>query len=69
MKDINRLKVVLVEQKKTSKWLAGELDKDAATIAKWCANTSQPDLKTLTQMAQLQQVGISELLNKTENVL
>lgn len=69
MKDINRLKVVLVEQKKTSKWLAGELDKDAATIAKWCANTSQPDLKTLTQMAQLQQVDISELLNKTENVL
>lgn len=69
MKDINRLKVVIVEQKKTSKWLAGELDKDAATIAKWCANTSQPDLKTLTQMAQLQQVDISELLNKTENVL
>lgn len=69
MKDINRLKVVLVEQKETSKWLAGELDKDSATIAKWCANTSQPDLNTLTKVAQLQQVGISELLNETENVL
>lgn len=54
MKDINRLKVVLVEQKETSKWLAGELDKDSATIAKWCANTSQPDLNTLTKVAQLQ---------------
>lgn len=49
--------------------MAGELDKDSATIAKWCTNTSQPDLNTLTKVAQLQQVDISELLNKTENVL
>ena len=27
-KDINRLKVVLVEQKKTGKWLAEQLGKD-----------------------------------------
>lgn len=66
MKDINRIKVVLVERKKTSKWLAGELGKDPATISKWCTNTSQPDLKTLTKVAQLLHVDISELLNKTE---
>ena len=65
-KDINRIKVVLVEKKKTSKWLAGELGKDPATISKWCTNTSQPDLNTLTKVAQLLNVDISELLNKTE---
>ncbi len=66
MKDINRIKVVLVEKKRTSKWLAGELGKDPATISKWCTNSSQPDLQTLTKVAQLLDVDISELLNKTE---
>lgn len=65
MKDINRIKVVLVEKKRTSKWLAGELGKDPATISKWCTNTSQPDLATLTKVAQLLEVDISDLLNKT----
>ncbi len=66
MKDINRIKVVLVEKKRTSKWLAKELGKDPATISKWCTNTSQPDLTTLTRVAQLLDVDISDLLNKTE---
>lgn len=66
MKDINRIKVVLVEKKRTSKWLAGELGKDPATISKWCTNTSQPDLATLTRVAQLLDVDISDLLNRTE---
>ena len=68
MKDINRIKVVLVEKKRTSKWLAGELGKDLATISKWCTNSSQPDLQTLTKVAQLLDVDISELLNKTEKL-
>ena len=63
MKDINRIKVVLVEKKRTSKWLAGELGKDPATISKWCTNSSQPDLQTLTKVAQLLDVDISDLLN------
>lgn len=68
MKDIDRIKVVLVEKKRTSKWLAGELGKDPATISKWCTNSSQPDLQTLTKVAQLLDVDISELLNKTEKL-
>ena len=68
MKDINRIKVVLVEKKRTSKWLAGELGKDPATISTWCTNSSQPDLQTLTKVAQLLDVDISELLNKTEKL-
>ena len=33
-KDLNRIKVVLVEQKKTAKWLAQQVGKDPATISK-----------------------------------
>lgn len=70
-KDINRLKVVLVEKKRTAKWLAAELGKDPATISKWCTNTSQPGLETLTEIARVLEVDIKELLNSTmeENVI
>ena len=34
MKDINRIKVVLVEKKRTNKWLAEQLGKDPATVSK-----------------------------------
>ena len=36
--DINRLKVVLAEQKRTNKWLAEQLGKDPASVSKWCTN-------------------------------
>ena len=45
MEDINRLKVVLAEKKRTAKWLATEIGKDPATISKWCTNTTQPSLE------------------------
>ena len=54
-KDINRIKVVLVEQK------------DQATVSKWCTNTSQPDLPTLTKVAEILNVDIKELLNSTKD--
>ena len=44
--DINRLKVILAEQKKTAKWLAAQLGKDPATVSKWCTNKSQPGVET-----------------------
>ena len=46
-KQINRIKVVLVDKQKTNKWLAEQLGKDKTTISKWCTNTSQPDLENL----------------------
>ncbi|MGI6233410.1 MAG: helix-turn-helix transcriptional regulator [Prevotella sp.] len=66
MEDINRIKVVLVEKKRTNKWLAEQLGKDPATISKWCTNTSQPDLQTLKQVAALLDVDIRDLINKTK---
>lgn len=61
-KDINRLKVVLAEQKRTNKWLAEQLGKDPGTVSKWCTNTLQPNLETLNQIAAVLKVDIRELL-------
>uniref|UniRef100_UPI003FEFBC57 helix-turn-helix transcriptional regulator n=1 Tax=Prevotella sp. TaxID=59823 RepID=UPI003FEFBC57 len=66
MSDLNRLKVVLVEQKKTGKWLADQLGKSTCTISKWCNNTVQPDLQTLESIAQLLNVDKRELLTPSE---
>ena len=53
MKELNRLKVVLAEKKRTGKWLAAQLGKDPTTVSKWCTNTSQPDLQTLSAIAEI----------------
>ena len=65
MGDINRLKLVLVEQKRTSKWLAEQLGVNPSTVSKWCTNTSQPPLETLIQIAQYLGVTIQDLLRDT----
>lgn len=66
MKDLNRLKIVLCEKKKTSKWLAEELDKNPTTISKWCTNKIQPDLKTLGKIAELLDVDIKDLIQSSK---
>ena len=62
MAEINRLKIVLIEKKKTSKWLAETLGKDPATVSKWCTNTSQPSIETFLEIARLLNVDIKDLL-------
>ena len=66
-KDINRIKVVLADKKKTNKWLAEQLGKDQTTISKWCTNTSQPDLGSLIKTAKLLGVDLADLVRE-ENV-
>lgn len=63
---INRLKIILVEQSKTSKWLAKELGKSESTVSRWCTNEVQPSVETLAQIAQLLKIDIKELLNSTK---
>lgn len=66
MADVNRLKVVLVEKKKTSKWLAETLGKDPATVSKWCTNTTQPSIETFLDIARLLEVDIKDLLVESD---
>ena len=66
MAKLNRLKAVLAEQDKTSKWLAEQVGKSACTVSKWCNNVVQPDLNTLDKIAKLLDVDVKDLLNSTE---
>ena len=62
-KDINRIKVVLAEKKRTNKWLAEQLGKDPATVSKWCTNACQPPMETYIKIAKLLDVELAELVN------
>lgn len=62
-KDLNRLKLVLVEKKRTAKWLAQELGVSPVTLSKWCSNTTQPSLQTLDKIADILEVDPRDLLN------
>lgn len=61
--DINRIKVVLVEKKKTSKWLAEQLGKNPTTVSKWCTNKVQPSLEMMVRISELLGVNTGELIN------
>ena len=66
MEDLNRIILVLVEKKRTSKWLAQEVGRDPATVSKWCTNVSQPDLYTFVKIANILDVDVHELICKTK---
>ena len=60
---INRLKVVLVEQNRTGKWLAEQLGKNEATVSRWCSNSAQPSLEMLIRIASILNVDPRKLIN------
>lgn len=66
-KAINRLKVVLVEQGRTNKWLALKMDKNTATVSRWCTNQMQPSLETLVEIAYVLGVDARELIISTKS--
>jgi len=62
MKQLNRIKVVLVEQNRTAKWLSEQIGKNTCSVSRWCTNTSQPDLETLFRIAEVLNVDVRELI-------
>ena len=62
MKQLNRIKVVLVEQNRTAKWLSEQIGKNTCSVSRWCTNTSQPDITSLLRIADLLEVDIKELI-------
>jgi transcriptional regulator with XRE-family HTH domain len=63
-KDLNRLKLVLVEKKRTGSWLAEQLGVSNVTVSKWCSNITQPTLPTLDRIAELLGCEKRELITK-----
>ena len=64
---INRIKIVLIEQGKTGKWLAEQLGKNEATISRWCSNSSQPSSEMLMRIATILKVDARRLINEGNN--
>ncbi len=64
---INRLKIVLAEQNKTGKWLAEQLEKNEATVSRWCSNSSQPSLEMLLKIADVLKIDVRKLINHGNN--
>ena len=62
MAEFNQIKVVLVKKKRTGKWLAEQIGKSNCTVSKWCSNAAQPDIPTLSQIAEVLEVAIRDLL-------
>ena len=61
-KDINRIKVVLAEKKRTNKWLAAQMGVTDMTVSRWKTNKIQPSMAQFVEISRLLQVDIKELL-------
>lgn len=66
MRDINRLKILLAEKKKTNKWLCERLGFNPTTVSKWCTNSSQSSLKMVLKMMEILDADISKIINLPE---
>ena len=78
MRDINRLKILLAEKKKTNKWLCEQLGVNPTTVSKWCTNSSQPSfskwctnssqpsLEMVLKMMKVLDVDINQIINLPE---
>ena len=65
-RNINRIKVVLVDKRRTNKWLAEQLGVTPTTVSKWCTNAAQPPVETLMHIARLLEVQVNDLLRFEE---
>lgn len=66
MTELNRLKEILKEQGRTGSWLARKIEKDPATVSRWCSNKQQPSIETLYKIAHVLDINVYELLNKNK---
>ena len=66
-KNINRIKVALVEKGKTNKWLAEQLNVAQTTVSKWCTNSTQPPIETFMKIAEILEVDLNDLVRFDKN--
>lgn len=66
----NRIKVVLVDKKRTNKWLAEQLGCAPTTVSKWCTNVSQPPMETFKggRALEIPSCNNVELINYIKSV-
>lgn len=66
--ELNQIKIALVKNKRTGKWLAEQLGKSTCTVSKWCSNSAQPDLYTLSQISNVLGCEMKDLISEQTKV-
>ena len=65
---LNRLKAVLADQGRTSRWLAEQLGKSENTVSRWCANKVQPSITQLNEISTILRVDIRTLIRSSKEI-
>lgn len=63
---MNRIKVVLAEQRRTCKWLATELGKSENTVSRWTTNRTQLSVQQLYDIAAVLNIDVRCLLTPSK---
>ncbi len=64
---MNRIKKVLKEQGRTQTWLAEKIGKSYVVVTNYCNNNTQPSIQVLTEISQVLDVDVRELLVSTKD--
>ncbi|MDC9721347.1 MAG: helix-turn-helix transcriptional regulator [Urechidicola sp.] len=64
---MNRIKEILKEQGRTQTWLAEKIGKSYVVVTNYCNNNSQPSIQVLTNISEILDVDIRELLVSTKD--
>ena len=64
---MNRIKEVLEDQGRSQKWLAGKLGKSYNMVNSYAQNRQQPRLEVLSEIAQILDVDVCELIVSTKH--
>lgn len=63
----NRINQILIHERRTQTWLAGEIGKGTGMVNRYCRNLVQPTLETAYKIATALGVTVNDLIEeKTE---
>ena len=63
---LNRIKAVLADKQKISKWLAEQLGKSETTVSRWASNKIQPSLEQLFEIVNVLDIDVKELIKASK---
>ncbi|KIX20144.1 transcriptional regulator [Flavobacterium sp. 316] len=63
---MNKIKEILESQGRTQTWLAKQIDKSYVVVTNYCNNNKQPSIPLLYQIAEVLDVDVRELLQKSK---
>ncbi|MBW4362438.1 helix-turn-helix transcriptional regulator [Flavobacterium taihuense] len=63
---MNKIKDILESQGRTQTWLAKQIDKSYVVVTNYCNNNKQPSIPLLYKIAEILDVDVCELLEKSK---